>query len=60
MNSTRKITRLRLTKYAIQGVPQKKFKALGQGEGAGGDVTPFRMSKNFEILASKWWSLSDL
>ena len=42
-----------------QGVPQKKFKALGQGEDAGGGVTPFRMSNFFEILVSKWWSLSN-
>jgi len=44
---------------AYQGVPQKKIKALGQGEGAGGGGTPFRMSKFFEILVSKWLSLSD-
>ena len=42
-----------------QGVPQKKIKALGQGEGAGGGFTPIRMSIFFEILVSKWWSLSD-
>ena len=31
--------------YILQGSPQKKVKALGQGEGAGGGVTPFRVSK---------------
>ena len=36
-----------------------KIKALGQGEGAGGGGTPFRMSKFFEILVSKWLSLSE-
>jgi len=37
--------------WRYQGVPQKKIKALGQGEGAGGGVTPFRMSKflNFSV-----------
>ena len=43
----------------MQGVPQKEIKALGQGEGAGGGVTPFGMSKKFQIIVSKWWSLSD-
>ena len=39
---------LRKAVLDAQGVPQKKIKALGQGEGAGGGVTTFRMSKFFE------------